>query len=78
MFNVFDDQLSQFKSSPLMVPIYQFEDLADDELYLKKNVEKIFAANGLVHPHFQDKVSEFVRAAVGKSQPNSPASMKHS
>ncbi len=54
-----------------MVPIYQFEDLADDEMYLKKNVRKIFAANGLVHPHFKEKVLEFVRNAVERSHTSS-------
>jgi hypothetical protein len=71
VFNVFDDKLSEFKSWPLMVPIYQFEDLADDEMYLKKNVRKIFAANGLVHPHFKEKVLEFVRNAVERSHTSS-------
>jgi hypothetical protein len=71
VFNVFDDKLSEFKSWPMMVPVYKFKDLADDEMYLKKNVRKIFVANGLVHPHFKEKVSEFVRNALGKSQTSS-------
>jgi hypothetical protein len=78
VFNVFDDKLSEFKSWPLMVPIYKFEDLADDEMYLKKNVRKIFAANGLVRPHFKEKVSEFVRGALEKSQASSSGSVKYS